>query len=264
MWCLYKSTPNIFSFCLHLSAGGAAVWTWRLHRRVLVGRPRTSGASSRAGGKRGRSWKSHQAPRGLWEARCRLGRSLCPAGKAHHGASGVALWQTHGTSCTYLISIRSPVRPEPQLDLLTSNVSAWRARDGEEARGGGESPATPHTPPSRRSRRYHRESHTWLCSQVSCSWCCYIAHLRFLEHSFLTCPISQNQSGPDHTKPVRFSEWCAQWQWHITGETRFLQHFTRMPSHLCCGSVLFKVFTFLSQNGFWDIFQQYCCVIEWK
>lgn len=28
----------------------------------------------------------------------------------------------------------------------------------------------------------------------------------------LTCPITQNQSGPDHTKPVSIGEWCAQRQ----------------------------------------------------
>lgn len=89
---------------------------------------------------------------------------------------------TYRMSCTYLILIHSLVRPEPSLDLLSSNVSAWRVWDAEEARGRGESPATPHTTPSRRSCRYHRESRTWLCSQVSCRQRCHIVH--FLPHTF--------------------------------------------------------------------------------
>lgn len=67
-WCLIICSLPLsfcFSVCLllpfslHLSAGGVAIWTRCLCGWVLVGRTRTSGASSRAGYKCGRGGKSN-------------------------------------------------------------------------------------------------------------------------------------------------------------------------------------------------------------
>lgn len=136
------------------------------------------------------------------------------------------------------------MRPEPQVDLLRSNVSAWGARDAEEARGRGESPATPHTTPSWRSCRYHRESHTWFCSQVSCSQCCYIVHIlqhiTFLWHSF---NLSHNPE-PVWTRP----HWTRQYQWMVCTVTMTHHRWDTFstPFHTSALTFILWFYTFLN------------------